>query len=67
MNEAKRVKVKHLFTLQQGISKNQLSEMYQENVCLVVPAPYLKSFDKEYQSEIMTLSAFNFFVREKQN
>ena len=39
INEADRIAVKHLFTLQQGISKNQLIEMYSNNVCLVVPKP----------------------------
>lgn len=67
LNEADKVPVKHLFTLQKGISKNQLSEMYKANVCLVVPASYLDSFDEEYQPKIMTLSTFNAFVREKQN
>ncbi|WP_443900926.1 type II restriction endonuclease, partial [Odoribacter laneus] len=67
LNEANEVKVKHLFTLQRGISKNQLSEMQQENVRLIVPASYLQYFDEKYRSEIMTLSAFNSFVREKQN
>ena len=38
-----------------------------ENVCLVVPAQYLNSFDKEFQSRIMTLSGFTSFVKEKQN
>lgn len=58
LNEADRVKIKHLFTLQQGISKNQLIEMYKYNVCLVVPAPYLNSFPKEFRSRIKTLERF---------
>lgn len=66
LNEADRIPVKHLFTLQQGISKNQLTEMYNNHVCLVVPAPYLKSFDKSFQEKIMTLNSFTAFVREKQ-
>jgi hypothetical protein len=39
LNEADKIKTKHLFTLQQGISENQLREMYNSNVCLVVPMP----------------------------
>lgn len=58
LNEADRVKIKHLFTLQQGISKNQLEEMYKYNVCIVVPKPYLTSFPKEFQSKILTLDSF---------
>ena len=58
LNEADRVKTKHLFTLQQGISKNQLEEMYKYDVCLVVPKPYLTSFPKDFQSKILTLDTF---------
>lgn len=66
LNEAARIPAKHLFTLQQGISKNQLIEMYQENVCLVVPAPYISSFDRSFQDRIMPLHQFTDFVLHKQ-
>jgi hypothetical protein len=58
LNEADRIKTKHLFTLQQGISQNQLEEMYKYNVCLVVPQPYITSFPKEYRDKILTLDNF---------
>lgn len=58
LNEADRIKTKHLFTLQQGISKNQLEEMYKYNVCLVVPKPYLTSFPKDFRENILTLENF---------
>jgi hypothetical protein len=58
LNEADRIKVKHLFTLQQGISKNQLDEMHKYNVCLVVPKPYLTSFPEEFRDKILTLDTF---------
>jgi type II restriction enzyme len=58
LNEADRIKTKHLFTLQQGISKNQLIEMYKHNVCLVVPKPYLKNFPDEFKNQILTLESF---------
>lgn len=66
LNEADRIETKYLFTLQQGISKNQLREMQHEHVKLVVPAPYLSSFDKEFQQEIETLSSFIEIVKAKQ-
>lgn len=66
LNEANRIETKYLFTLQQGISKNQLREMKHEHLKLVVPSPYLSSFDKEFQSEIETLSSFINIVKEKQ-
>lgn len=67
LNEADRIKTKHLFTLQQGISKNQLEEMRQYNVQLVVPKDYLSSFPKKYQQDIMILEQFVARVNSTQN
>jgi hypothetical protein len=66
LNEADRIKIKHLFTLQQGISKNQLSEMYKYGVRLVVPKAHLKSFPKEFQKEILTVKSFVPFLKSRQ-
>jgi type II restriction enzyme len=67
LNEADRIKTKHLFTLQQGISKNQLEEMYKYDVCLVVPKPYLTSFPPEFRDKILTLDKFVTQVKNIQN
>lgn len=66
LNEANRIETKYLFTLQQGISKNQLREMRHEHLKLVVPAAYRTSFDREFQPEIETLSSFIKIVKAKQ-
>ena len=66
LNEANRIEVKYLFTLQQGVSTNQLREMKHERLKLVVPNAYLKCFNTEFHSEIETLSSFINIVREKQ-
>jgi type II restriction enzyme len=66
LTEANRVDVKFLFTLQQGISKNQLKEMRDSRLTLVVPHKYIESFPKEYQSYISDLSGFIGMVRKKQ-
>lgn len=66
INEADRVDVKYLFTLQQGISRNQLKEMTDEKVHLVVPQKYISTFPTEYQSSICDLRGFVNIVREKQ-
>jgi hypothetical protein len=58
LNEADRIKTKHLFTLQQGISSNQLEEMLKYNVQLVVPRLYLTSFPNKYHDRILTLETF---------
>lgn len=66
INEANRISEKHLFTLQQGISKNQLKEMHDEHVTLVVPHKYISSFPKEYQGSLLDLHTFVELVKEKQ-
>ena len=66
LSEADRVDVKYLFTLQQGISKNQLKEMHDSRLTLVVPHKYIASFPQEYQSEISDLTRFVSLVRQKQ-
>lgn len=58
LNEADRIKTKHLFTLQQGISSNQLEEMFKYNVQLIVPRQYLTSFPNAYRDRILTLDTF---------
>lgn len=65
LNEADRIEHKYLFTLQQGISSNQLKEMKSERLSLVVPAAYKNSFDKRYHGDILTLKDFISMVREK--
>lgn len=66
LTEADRVDVKYLFTLQQGISKNQLKEMHDSRLTLVVPQKYIASFPQEYQPEISNLTDFIQMVRTKQ-
>lgn len=64
--EADRVDEKYLFTLQPGISRNQLKEMADERVLLVVPEEHISTFPKEYQESLSTLSSFIKLVKEKQ-
>ena len=66
LNEADRVDDKFLFTLQQGISSNQLKEMQDYRLHLVVPHKYLTSFPKEYRGGISDLSTFIGMVKERQ-
>jgi len=66
INEAARIKLKHLLTLESAISEDQTSEMKEENVQLVVPKgiqptysesqrDWLKSF-AEFLTEIRSLN-----------
>ena len=65
LNEANRIPYKHLFTLQQGISPQQLEEMQTENVVLVVPEQYINLYPPMYRASILSLQKFISFVREK--
>ena len=66
INEADRLKgkPKYLCTLQQGISSAQMDEMQAENVILVVPKPYIKTYPSDRQNRIWTLSKFVQYVKE---
>lgn len=67
LSEADRVKEKFLFTLQQGISSNQLKEMIGCQIQLVVPHKNLTTFPREYQSEISDLATFINMVKMRQS
>lgn len=58
LNEADRIKVKHLFTLQEGVSENQFREMVQSSVRLVVPEPLIGKYPKSVQPNLQTLKSF---------
>ena len=66
ISEADRIEKKHLFTLQQGVSSNQLAEMYQHGIILVVPQPIITSFPEDYRTKIMNLTNFADFIKESQ-
>ncbi|QCV55273.1 type II restriction endonuclease [Thermoactinomyces vulgaris] len=65
LNEADRIPVKHLLTLQQGISKNQLEEMKAEKVQLVVPKYLHGNYPIEYRSYLIDFKTFIEQMREK--
>ncbi|NVK31417.1 MAG: restriction endonuclease [Gammaproteobacteria bacterium] len=58
INEAGRLSEKHLFTLQEGISDTQLTEMFSEGVQLVVPEPHLRFFSRVARPRLLTLADF---------
>ena len=66
LNEANKIRDKHLFTLQQGVSRNQLQEMKDEHLTLVVPKANKTLFLPEFHDSIMCLSDFIGMVRERQ-
>lgn len=58
LNEAKRIKEKHLLTLQEGISENQFKEITESGVKLVIPEPLIESFPKSVRPHLLTLESF---------
>lgn len=66
LTEADRLKErpKYLCTLQQGLSMNQLEEMNSENVILVVPKEYIKTYPKDSPCSIISVEQFITRVRE---
>lgn len=66
LNEAARIDDKFLFTLQPGISTNQLQEMRDSRLTLVVPRQNKDSFDPDYRDDIYTLHDFVSMVKVKQ-
>lgn len=66
LNEANRIPRKYLFTLQQGVSPNQLEEMHEENLILVVPKVYHGCYPKTEYKSIISLEEFIEIVRHQQ-
>ena len=66
LNEADRIEKKYLFTLQQGVSPNQLDEMHAENLVLVVPECYHKCFPPTEYESVISLGEFISRVRRTQ-
>lgn len=66
INEADRVDIKYLCTLQPAISRAQLKEMSDNRVRLVVPHAIIESYPKEFQADICDIRSFISLVRAKQ-
>lgn len=58
LNEGRRVKAKHILTLQPGITSAQLAEMHTAGVSLVVPQSLHKSFPKEHTINLLSVESF---------
>jgi len=58
LNEADRIKVKHLLTLQEGVSVNQHREMKEAGVKLVVPTQIMPKYPGEIRGDLQSLESF---------
>ena len=58
LNEADRVVVKHLLTMQEGVSENQFREMEDSGVVLVVPGKLHDKYPRNIRSRLLNVSQF---------
>jgi hypothetical protein len=58
LNEAARIRVKHLLTLQHGVSEQQHQEMVDEHVILVVPSGLMRKYPDSVRPKLVALEAF---------
>ncbi len=63
LNEANRIDVKHLLTLDNGVSERQFREMSAANVRLVIPEPLHGRYKSSIQTHLLTLESFIVDVR----
>lgn len=62
LDEADKITVKHLFTIQQGISTSQINQMQDKKIRLVVPDPYINQYYQKSKDCIMNLHSFIKYV-----
>ncbi|MEQ1889812.1 MAG: type II restriction endonuclease [Alphaproteobacteria bacterium] len=58
INEANRIPVKHLLTLQEGVSEGQFREMREAGVHLVVPSGLHTSYPKSIRPHLVSFESF---------
>jgi type II restriction enzyme len=65
LNEAKRIKEKHILTIQQGISRKQLNDMNQDGVQLIVPLDIHKKYPPNTDMRLLGVDEFVNLVRRR--
>ena len=58
LNEADRIRFKHLLTLQEGVSQKQFNEMLEAGVRLVVPRPLHSKYPESVRPHLISLTKF---------
>ena len=66
LSEASRIKNKHLFTLEPGISSNQTDEMQANNLQLILPTSIHNTYKDSQRKWLMNTKEFLQQVKEKQ-
>ena len=65
LEEAPKVRHKHLLTLQEGVSEKQFTTMWDAGVRLVVPSILHKRYPRAVRPHLQTLESFIAEVREQ--
>jgi len=65
--EAPKITHKHLLTLQEGISSNQLREIAQSNISLVVPKSRHTHYPPEFRDQLLSIEDFILTVKHALN
>jgi hypothetical protein len=67
LNEAARIREKHLATLEPGISKHQLDEMSRHSVKLIAPKSLHDTYVKPAEFGVLTIRDFVLYIKRKQD
>jgi len=65
LNEAKRIRDKHILTIQPGISKRQLLDMKEDGVQLIVPADFHKQYPPNSNVRLLDVEEFIQLIRRR--
>jgi len=63
LDESARIRIKHLLTLQEGVSENQFRQMKEANVQLVVPQRLISKYPESIRSELLTFNMFLNYIK----
>jgi hypothetical protein len=58
LSEGKRIRLKHLITIESPMSQPQTDEMKRNGIALIVPQPLQTAFAQTQQAELLTLKGF---------
>lgn len=65
LDESARIRIKHLLTLQEGVSENQFRQMKEANVQLVVPQRLISKYPESIRSELLTFNMFLNYIKAR--
>jgi len=67
LSEAQRIPIKHLATIDVGLTSSQISEITQAQVRLVIPEPVIALYPEDMATEFLSLTLFLQLVTDRQS